>query len=225
MRYARDLDLRGVGGIGDRRGHHIGGQRQIGRLKLEALIFGRGEIALNRTRRLAEDVGRERHGDIRIMERIEQRRRPARRGALRSARRGALREAAELRRRHLRARHALGQSGRRKEGAHIGFRGLPRLAKRRFGGRDVWMIVHRLGHERRNLLRAEQSPPFPRNVAARNEPLCAAARDGRRLGDVRRLAHRIARAQGRIGRGKVGAHSAAGKRRGKQKPQRCRPTL
>ena len=68
---ARDLDLRGVGGIGDRGGHDIGGQRQIGRLKLESLILGRGEIALNRAHRLAEDVGRERHGDIRIMERVE----------------------------------------------------------------------------------------------------------------------------------------------------------
>ena len=72
---SRDLYLLGIGGVGDRRGDHIRGQREIGGLELEALVLGRRRVALDGSDRLAEHIGREGNGDIRVEKRVAKRRR------------------------------------------------------------------------------------------------------------------------------------------------------
>ena len=71
---ARDLDLRGVGSVGDRRGDDVRGEREISRLELEALTLGGGGVALDRARGLAENVRREGDPDIDVVERVDLRR-------------------------------------------------------------------------------------------------------------------------------------------------------
>ena len=157
----RRLDLAAQRGFRNSRRHHVRGERQIGRLELEALIFGKRLRRLDLPPLAAEDIGR--IGDVhRGLEQIE------------DGRRAGL---AECRGRELLARGGSVGVDRRQQLAGLRvkvFLGLPQRRLRRLQAR---VGLQRFGDQAVEFLRMKNLPPLARNVASHIELLRRATGD------------------------------------------------
>ena len=159
--FLRRLDLAAQRSFLDRRRHHVGGERQVGRFELEALILGKRRVGLDLSPLAAEHVGR--IGDVH--------------GGLVEVENGRRAGQAEFRRRELLTGDGAGGVDTRQQFAGGGVEVLLRLPQRRLRGLKVRIGTQRFGDQRVDLLRMEHLPPLGRNVAADDELLRRAAGD------------------------------------------------